>query len=109
MSRWVRILLGSLVFVVALAIVFALSLVVGYFGSPDTSFDWELASVFGTAAGTTLLALATFLLALLTRTEVAATQRLAEAGERPFVMFQAVGGWSGTPDAGQVHVTRRQV
>jgi hypothetical protein len=37
-------LLGSVVFVVALAIVFALSVVVGYLGSPDTSFDWALAS-----------------------------------------------------------------
>jgi hypothetical protein len=87
-SRWLRITLGVVAFVVALAIVFALSLVVGYVGSPDTTFDWALASVFGTAAGTTLLALATAVLASFTWSEVRTTQALAEASDRPFVVLQ---------------------
>ena len=57
--------------------VVALSWWVGWLG-PEEGFDWDLASVFGTALGTTLLALATGALALLTYREVGATQDLAE-------------------------------
>ena len=62
---------------VALVGFLALSWRVGLAG-PGEGFDWELASVFGTALGTTLLALATGALALLTYREVTATQELAE-------------------------------
>jgi hypothetical protein len=53
---------------------------VGYFARrPDTgSFDWELASVFGTAVGTFLLALATGGLAITTALDVSQTRRLAD-------------------------------
>jgi hypothetical protein len=114
-SRWVRFLLGSLVFVVALAVVFALSVAVGYYGSPDTSFDWALASVFGTAAGTTLLALATSGLAWSTRSEMRATQDLAELtrrgqvnSERPTVLLESL-GWGGDPGNGVLYVRLRNV
>jgi hypothetical protein len=50
--------------------------VVGYIGH-DKGFGWELAAVFGTALGTTLLAAATGLLALLTWRDVSAAQELA--------------------------------
>ena len=51
-------------------------------GSTGTdSFDWTLASVFGTGLGTTLLALATFWLAESTRAEVRASTRLVELAE----------------------------
>jgi hypothetical protein len=78
--------------VVFLAIVVGLSALVGRVGS-DKDFSWELASVFGTAAGTTLLALATYWLAYSTRSELRATVRLANltaaeqtARERPVVL-----------------------
>jgi hypothetical protein len=73
-----RIVLGCSV---ALAAVIALSWAVGYAGR-GPGFDWDLASVFGTALGTTLLALATGALALLTYREVSATQELAELTRR---------------------------
>jgi hypothetical protein len=84
-------LLGTTLVVLALA-VFGLSVLVGFVG-PKPGFQWELASVFGTALGTTSLALATGALAWSTRTEVRATQELAEltkkdqdARERPVVI-----------------------
>jgi len=52
---------------------------VGYQGEGD-GFSWDLASIFGTALGTTLLALATGALALLTWRDVTATQQLAQQG-----------------------------
>jgi hypothetical protein len=61
--------------------VFGLSVLVGFLG-PKPGFQWELASVFGTALGTTSLALATGALAWSTRTEVRATQQLAELTKR---------------------------
>jgi hypothetical protein len=80
---------------VALALVLSISVLVGFVGSPHTRFDWELASIFGTALGTTLLALATGGLAYSTRSEVRATQELAEltredqaARDRPVVMVE---------------------
>src|SRR5438552_5010127 len=48
---------------------------VGRFASRTKGFDWELASLFGTAVGTVLLAGATALLALLTRAEVLASRQ----------------------------------
>jgi hypothetical protein len=53
---------------------------VGHFARrPNTgSFDWELASVFGTAVGTFLLALATGGLAFTTARDVSQTSRLAD-------------------------------
>ena len=52
-------------------------LLVGDLASRHEEFNWELASIFGTAVGTTLLALATGWLAYSTRSEVRATQKLA--------------------------------
>jgi hypothetical protein len=39
--------------------VVGLSVLVGYLG-PREEFEWELAAIFGTAAGTTMLAVATY-------------------------------------------------
>jgi hypothetical protein len=91
-----------------------LSWLVGRAGAPNgVRFDWQLASVFGTALGTTLLAAATGWLAWSTRSEVRATQDLAEltrrqqaAGERP-VVIQGPTGFSGSPDSGYVGITLR--
>jgi hypothetical protein len=54
-------------------------LLVGYLASRHDveGFDWELASIFGTALGTLLLALATGALALTTARDVSATQEIA--------------------------------
>jgi hypothetical protein len=43
-------------------------------------FDWELASIFGTAVGTVLLAAATGFLAVMTWSDVTATQEIAQQG-----------------------------
>jgi len=93
----------------ALAAVVALSALVGFVGSPDTRFGWELAAIFGTALGTTLLAVATGWLAWSTRSEVRATQELAEltrrqqmASERPDVLLKRSASWSGSPPTGVV-------
>jgi hypothetical protein len=84
---------------VGLAAVVALSWWVGWLG-PEEGFDWDLASVFGTALGTTLLALATGALALLTYREVSATQELAaltrkdqQIRERPLVLATSTDWW----------------
>jgi hypothetical protein len=70
---------------------------VGHFAARKNtgSFDWELASVFGTALGTTLLALATGALAFTTSGDVRATWELArltgedqERRELPLVLVQ---------------------
>lgn len=92
------------------------STVVGFVGAPhDEMFSWELASIFGTALGTTGLAAATFWLANSTRTEVRATQQLAEltrqdqaARERPVVILENA-GWSGSARNGEVRVKLRNV
>jgi hypothetical protein len=75
-------------------VVFAASWAVGASASRHEGFDWELASIFGTALGTTLLALATSTLAYSTRSEVRATKELAELTardqenrERPLVLL----------------------
>jgi hypothetical protein len=66
---------------------------IGRYASRVTGFDWELASLFGTAVGTVLLATATGLLALMTRAEVQASrQELAlsrtafQASTRPILL-----------------------
>ena len=96
--------------VLALGAVIGLSVLVGFFG-PKPGFQWELASIFGTALGTTLLAVSTGALAWSTRSEVRATQRLAEltkhdqdVRQRPFVI-QHDAVYSGSPDNGQLEVT----
>jgi hypothetical protein len=61
---------------VVLAAVIGLSALVGCVVTDD-GFDWSLASVFGTALGTTLLALATFWLGFNTDQDVRASQDLA--------------------------------
>jgi hypothetical protein len=61
---------------VVLAAVIGLSALVGCVATDD-GFDWGLASVFGTALGTTLLALATFWLGFNTDQDVRASQQLA--------------------------------
>jgi hypothetical protein len=99
---------------VALVVVFAASALVGFVGAPHGErFSWELASVFGTALGTTLLAAATGWLAWSTRSEVRATQDLAEltraqqvASERPVVIAER-SSFSGSPGSGLVEVTLR--
>jgi hypothetical protein len=62
---------------IALAVVLGLSVIVGFVGS-EHGFGWELAAVVGTALGTTLLAISTGLLALLTARDVSAAQELAQ-------------------------------
>jgi hypothetical protein len=61
---------------IAMLVVTALSVLVGFLGS-EHGFGWELAAVFGTALGTTLLAVATGVLGLLTWRDVSAAQELA--------------------------------
>lgn len=85
-----------LVAALALAAVVAASWRVGHVGS-EHGFDWELAGVFGTALGTTLLAITTGLLAWLTWGDVRATQDLATstredqaARERPILILHSV-------------------
>lgn len=87
MTRAVAALIGLVLIAVAGAFV------VGRFASRDAGFDWELASLVGTAVGTVLLAMATGLLALMTRAEVVASrQELAlsrtafEASTRPILL-----------------------
>jgi hypothetical protein len=100
----------------ALAAVVGLSMVVGFVGAPHwETFSWEIASIFGTALGTTLLAAATGWLAWSTRSEARATQELAAltrrqqtASERPVVLREIL-GWSGTPDNGLVSINLRNV
>jgi hypothetical protein len=104
-----------LVAAVGLVAVIALSILVGFVGSPHTRFNWTLASVFGTAFGTTLLATATGWLAWSTRSEVRATQDLAEltrqqqaATDRPFLLVGS-SGFSGSPDSGAFEVALTNV
>jgi len=63
-----------------LPLVIAIAFLVGHYAArPETgSFDWELASIFGTAIGTTLLAIATGALAYTTTGDVRATWQLAD-------------------------------
>jgi hypothetical protein len=76
----------------------AIAFAVGHFAAREHTgyFDWELASIFGTALGTTALAIATGALAFTTSGDVRATWELArltredqERSERPLVLVQA--------------------
>jgi hypothetical protein len=64
----------------ALLYLVILSFLVGYFArrADGGEFDWELASIFGTALGTTLLAAMTGALAYVSSRDVSATRDLAE-------------------------------
>jgi len=67
----------------AFGVVAGASFLVGWLAAPEEHrFDWELASIFGTGLGTTLLAGATFALARATDRDVQATQLLARQGRR---------------------------
>ncbi len=74
-----RTLLASVV--ISLGVVALLSILVGYYG-PKPRFQWELASVFGTALRTTLLAAATGALAYSTWSDLRATWQLADLTKR---------------------------
>jgi hypothetical protein len=82
---------------VGLLFIAGIAFLVGHYGARKNTrhFDWELASVFGTALGTTLLALATGALAFTTSGDVRATWELArltrqdqEQRERPVVLVE---------------------
>jgi len=82
---------------VSLVLVSGLSFLVGHFAArPDSGYvDWELASIFGTALGTTGLAVVTGLLAYTTSGDVRGTWELARltredqrARERPVVVVE---------------------
>lgn len=98
-------------------VVFLLSWVVGHVGS-DGAFNWELAAIFGTALGTTLLAATTGGLAYLTGRDVSATRELARlqsadqlARERPTVLLHTAGYQPGTGAGGsdEIHAWLRNV
>jgi hypothetical protein len=103
------------VMAVVLLGVIALSALVGLVGGEE-EFDWDLAAVFGTAVGTTLLALATGALAFWTLQEVSATKELAalsrrdqQLRERPVVIQEdAALSFSGAAGSspGQAHERR---
>lgn len=93
-----------------------LSGLVGFVGGNE-GFNWELASIFGTALGTSALALATGWLAYTTSSDVRATWRLAEltyadqqAAEQPIVIVNSM-SWAASrePREGRVAVGIRNV
>src|SRR5689334_11098501 len=84
---------GRLLLAAALGFVVLCGGLVGWLAPSEASFtvrehgfDWELASIFGTAVGTVLLALATAYLAQQTRVEAEATRRSVEASTRPILV-----------------------
>lgn len=104
---------------VVLGIVALAFVLVGWLAARDHQpFDWELASIFGTAVGTTLLALSTGYLAYTTSGEVRATSELArltksdqDARERPVVVMLGA-EWAlaeASANTGTLHVTLRNV
>jgi hypothetical protein len=83
--------IGSLLFIAGIAFL------VGHLSARKHTgyFDWELASIFGTALGTTMLAIATGALAYTTSGDVQATRDIARLTredqlqrERPLVLVQ---------------------
>jgi hypothetical protein len=70
--------------VLILVIVGAAFFLVGKFAARGEGFDWELASIFGTAVGTVLLAAATGFLAWVTRGEVVASRQELELSRSAF-------------------------
>jgi hypothetical protein len=106
-----KLVVGASMVLVAVVL---LSWYVGHQGTEE-GFSWELASIFGTALGTTLLAVATGALALLTSRDVSATQDLAAQGrrdqierERP-VVIAFTAAFNGTYDSGHLSVDLRNV
>ena len=104
---------------VVLGIVALAFVLVGWLAARDhQSFDWELASIFGTAVGTTLLAIATGCLAYTTSGDVRATWELArltksdqDARERPVVVMLGA-EWAlndASASTGTLHVRLRNV
>jgi hypothetical protein len=85
-------------------LVVGVSFVVGHFAARARTgyFDWELASIFGTALGTTLLAIATGALAYTTTEE-------QEARERPLVLLVDAIWGARTETEGAIMVTLRNV
>jgi hypothetical protein len=96
------------------AVVAGLSVLVGFAG-PNEGFQWELASIFGTALGTTLLAAATGALAYSTWSDVRATWRLAELTkhdqderQRPIVLLLGA-NYEGSEAGGNLKISLRNV
>jgi hypothetical protein len=100
--------------------VLGLSALVGFISAKGSlgwhRFDWTVASVFGTALGTTLLAFATGWLANSTRSEVRATQELAnltkrdqDERERPVVIQERADYIEMGPRVGTVEFALRNV
>lgn len=91
--------------VIAVLVVVALSVGVGFLGANEPSaFDWELAALMGTALGTTLLAVGTGVLAWSSRLDAEATRDLvhltrqeAELREQPMVVVRHARVVSKTP------------
>jgi hypothetical protein len=97
--------------VLTLAIVLVLSWAVGH-AEHDEPFNWELAAIFGTALGTTLLAITTGGLAYLTGRDVSATQQLAQlqrddqqARERPVVLLHSAAFQPSAADPHEGHIS----
>lgn len=96
--------------VMLLVVVGGVSVLVGFASAGWHDFDWTVASVFGTALGTTALAGFTGALAYTTSGDVRATWELAgltqkdmERRERP-VLVQQDAGFNGSPRDGYVKV-----
>jgi hypothetical protein len=80
------------------------SFLIGHFAAREHGFDWELAAIFGTAVGTTLLAAVTGALAYTMSGDVRATwelarltQRQQQESERPIVLLQRA-QWHAFPE-----------
>jgi hypothetical protein len=110
-----RVLASAIGLVIVIVI---LAFLVGRYASREHGhFDWELASLFGTAIGTTGLAVATGALAYATSGDVRASWHLAEltradqaAREQPHVVVQVL-AWTlvGTKDLGELVLSLRNV
>jgi hypothetical protein len=97
--------------VIGLFVVLGCSVLVGHFGASGKAwFDWSVASIFGTALGTTALAAFTGALAYTTSGDVRATWELAaltkhdqDLRQLPLVI-QHEASFSGSPPNGQLNV-----
>jgi hypothetical protein len=107
---WRSLLLGGGAFVALTLLCF----LVGHFASrPRTGyFDWELASIFGTAVGTTALAVATMTLVLATGRLAAQGSAEVRALDRPVLLLEqytdaevmSLGGGGGSVQVGTTTV-----
>jgi hypothetical protein len=96
---------------IGLLVVLGCSVLVGHFGASGKAwFDWSLASIFGTALGTTALAAFTGALAYTTSGDVRATWELAaltkhdqDVRQQPLVI-QVEAVYGGSPEDGAVQV-----